>query len=63
MQPGATVMDPQRGFPAEAASSGVVLGQAIELLTVGLEPEEEPPAVPVRGPQLFREVFAVKMAI
>src|SRR6266404_272175 len=33
---------PHRGFAAAAAASGVVLGQAIELLQVRLEPEEEP---------------------
>src|SRR5229473_4329963 len=33
---------PHRGFAAATAASGVVLGQAIELLQVRLEPEEEP---------------------
>ena len=35
-------MEPHRAFPAEAAASGVVLGEAIELLQVRLEPKQEP---------------------
>src|SRR6266849_10740105 len=44
---------PHRGFAAAAAASGVVLGQAIELLQVRLEPEEEPGHFPPKraGPR------------
>ena len=41
---------PHRGFAAEAAASGIVLGQAIELLQVGVEPEEEPGHLPPKRP-------------
>jgi hypothetical protein len=44
---------PHRGFAAAAAASGVVLGQAIELLQVRLEPEGEPGDFPPKraGPR------------
>jgi hypothetical protein len=50
IQPRHLLDAPHRGWAAEAAASGIVLGQAIELLQMRLEPEEEPRHLPPKRP-------------